>query len=1048
MTIEAKLRIAAQFDSAIKALRALRQEAVGVTTEAQQAGAGKQPFKPLSDGASAVGRQIAQLKSQVIGLFGITVGAESVRGLVEMADAYTALQARLRIATQGDQEFRNSLQQTRDLARQYQQPLADVTTLYTRQLSAVRPLGGGLREAAVATEALLAALKITGANAAESSAAVVQFTQALGAGTLRGEEFNSMADAAPRLLDALAAGLGKPKDQLRALAEQGQLTTSAVVQALAKELPNLRKEAAQIPATIGGAARQAGDAFATFVGRAAEGSRLTQALVSGFQSLAQNIEPVVKGLATMAALLGALKLATFAQGLAAAGAAGASGALGITAAGVALRGVLSVLAGPVGLIVFLGSLAAAWVAVGAASEKATRRGVEQVQADLAAARQRIADAQGATAPQARLGQAEDRAKVRRLEAELAAMQRQSFEDARRTDLAGYGDQNTTVNLRDPATVRAFEAENKSRAQIVKKFADERAAYVIAKDKEIAAARLAGDAATEARLADEKRAALAVQADAEKDALRKFTADETLTRIAQVKERYSLELALLQDRIGREAQLNQEQFDAGLRDLATYLAERGRLEEDATASELQQLQTKLAEQRRVLALNESRAGSARTANEQEQLRETILQQQQDVLRTETEIEKKKRDQVDAARQLANEAERYRRELAATLRGVEQEIAQIGGTETAQQIEARVTAALLPTLERVKQLGGDASRVFLLIDMTVQQEQFRQAERAYADYIERLQLLERGLDDQVQMGALTTVEAEAQKFQARARALPQLREMLSILNATAQTEGDRNRITQITQDLDRLADRSTELERTMRSSIGTGIGQALTDVQLRSKTAGEAIRGFFSDIARSALNVVNQRLGEQIANTLFPKAGSGDGFMGYVQQLFSKLGSWVTELFSTLGSGGGGGGGGNFLTTAATWVASLFHTGGLVGQSSGMSRAVSPAAWAYAPRYHTEGIVGLKPRERAIIALDGEEVLREDNPRHIKNFGRTSSVGNVDISVAVQVTSGDQAQAKASGDAMAQDLAQMVDARISTWAAREQRPGGVLQQGGRR
>ncbi|URI06627.1 hypothetical protein MW290_12040 [Aquincola tertiaricarbonis] len=614
-------------------------------------------------------------------------------------------------------------------------------------------------------------------------------------------------------------------------------------------------------------------------------------------------------------------------------------------------------------------------------------------------------------------------------------------------LGGLKATDKEYNLRDPATVRAFESENKSRAQIVKKFADERAAYVIAKDKEIAAARLAGDAATEAKLAEEKRAALAVQADAEKDALRKFTADETLTRIAQVKERYSRELALLQDRIGREAQLNQEQFELGLRDLATYLAERGQLEQQATASELQQLQTKLAEQRRVLALNESRAGSAKTANEQEQLRETILQQQQDILRTETEIEKKKRDQVDAARQLANEAERYRRELAATLRGVEEEIAQLGGTETAQQIEARVTAALLPTLERVKQLGGDASRVFLLIDMKVQQEQFRQAERAYADHIERLQLLERGLDDQVQMGALTTVEAEAQKFEARARALPQLREMLSILNATAQTEGDRNRITQITQDLDRLADRSTELERTMRSSIGTGIGQALTDVQLRSKTAGEAIKGFFSDIARSALNVVNQRLGEQIANTLFPKAGSGDGFMGYVQQLFSKLGSWVTELFSSLGSGGGGGGG-NFLSTAATWVASLFHSGGLVGQSSGMSRAVSPAAWAYAPRYHTEGIVGLKPRERAIIALDGEEVLREDNPRHIKNFGRTSSVGNVDISVAVQVTSGDQAQAKASGDAMAQDLAQMVDARISTWAAREQRPGGVLQQGGRR
>ena len=56
--------------------------------------------------------------------------------------------------------------------------------------------------------------------------------QALGAGALRGEEFNAVNEAAPRLMKALADGLGVPVGKLKQLAEQGLLTTDVVTRAL------------------------------------------------------------------------------------------------------------------------------------------------------------------------------------------------------------------------------------------------------------------------------------------------------------------------------------------------------------------------------------------------------------------------------------------------------------------------------------------------------------------------------------------------------------------------------------------------------------------------------------------------------------------------------------------------------------------------------------------------------------------------------------------------------------------------------------------------
>lgn len=71
--------------------------------------------------------------------------------------------------------------------------------------------------------------------------------------------------------------------------------------------------------------------------------------------------------------------------------------------------------------------------------------------------------------------------------------------------------------------------------------------------------------------------------------------------------------------------------------------------------------------------------------------------------------------------------------------------------------------------------------------------------------------------------------------------------------------------------------------------------------------------------------------------------------------------------------------------------FFHGGGVVGSGgSKRSRTGGSNSWVGAPKFHGGGGLGLKPDEYKAVLKRGEEVLTEDNPRHINNLGDSSSV----------------------------------------------------------
>lgn len=199
---------------------------------------------------AGVGGAITGLFSRLAVQLGAVLSLGKLGGI---ADEYNNLQARLKLASRNTEEFNAANEDVVSIATRARVPLSQTAELYTRIAASVKDLPVAQKDISGVTEAVALSLRISGASAAESSSAMLQFSQAIASGVLRGEEFNAINEAAPRLLQGLAKSLGVQTGQLRAMAKEGELTRDVLINGLLQALPQLREEAVSLPSTIGSA---------------------------------------------------------------------------------------------------------------------------------------------------------------------------------------------------------------------------------------------------------------------------------------------------------------------------------------------------------------------------------------------------------------------------------------------------------------------------------------------------------------------------------------------------------------------------------------------------------------------------------------------------------------------------------------------------------------------------------------------------------------------------------------------------------------------------
>lgn len=92
-------------------------------------------------------------------------------------------------------------------------------------------------------------MKISGTSSAEASGAMLQLTQAMASGVLRGEELNSVMEQTPMIAQTIAKYMGVSTGEMKNLASEGRVTADIVKNALLSAAEETNEQFSQIPAT-------------------------------------------------------------------------------------------------------------------------------------------------------------------------------------------------------------------------------------------------------------------------------------------------------------------------------------------------------------------------------------------------------------------------------------------------------------------------------------------------------------------------------------------------------------------------------------------------------------------------------------------------------------------------------------------------------------------------------------------------------------------------------------------------------------------------------
>ena len=177
------------------------------------------------------------------------LGSKLVSGIVRMSDEMTQTTARLNLMNDG-------LQSTADLQELIYQSAMRSRGAYNATADAVAKMGllagdafSSNQETIAFVEQLNKQFKIAGTSAEGQAAAMLQITQAMGSGVLRGEELNSVFEQAPTIIQSIADYLGVSVGEIRSMAQEGELTASVVKSALLSSAEETNQKFSEIPLT-------------------------------------------------------------------------------------------------------------------------------------------------------------------------------------------------------------------------------------------------------------------------------------------------------------------------------------------------------------------------------------------------------------------------------------------------------------------------------------------------------------------------------------------------------------------------------------------------------------------------------------------------------------------------------------------------------------------------------------------------------------------------------------------------------------------------------
>lgn len=192
------------------------------------------PMAGMVAGVALVGQEV------------LAVGAKAT----EVSDKFASIKARIDLINDGSQSTASIMDKVYQASERSRGSYTDMLDSVAKLNMLAKDSFSSNDEAIRFVEQLNMQFKLSGAQVGEVSSAMTQLTQAMAAGRLQGDEFNSIMENAPMLAQAISQEMGVPIGQLKQLGSEGKITADVIKSALFNSAEETQAKFAEMPMTF------------------------------------------------------------------------------------------------------------------------------------------------------------------------------------------------------------------------------------------------------------------------------------------------------------------------------------------------------------------------------------------------------------------------------------------------------------------------------------------------------------------------------------------------------------------------------------------------------------------------------------------------------------------------------------------------------------------------------------------------------------------------------------------------------------------------------
>jgi tape measure domain-containing protein len=273
------------------------QRANGVVNSTAGTWQGK--FRDAGKAIKGMGIEVGGLSSAL----GPLIGAAGVGQIAKYSDAWRGIENRLRLVADSADELAGVSERLFNISQDTRSSLDATVALYQRLTFATKGLGVSQGEVLEFTEQLNKQLLVGGLNSTEAANAVFQLTQAFNKGKLDGDEFRTILESAPPILEALQASLKKSRGEILEMSAAGKLGPRVLIDAVNSMSDVTNARFAKMSVTMTQAFTLVENAFTKFIGQSGDVNAATGAMVDGLTLVAENMDVAGRAALALAAVI-------------------------------------------------------------------------------------------------------------------------------------------------------------------------------------------------------------------------------------------------------------------------------------------------------------------------------------------------------------------------------------------------------------------------------------------------------------------------------------------------------------------------------------------------------------------------------------------------------------------------------------------------------------------------------------------------------------------------------------------------------------------------